>query len=89
MLPYEDAMSGINTGSLRLISQELIEDLERAFPGPTIDQNTPESKIKWDAAQKAVVDWIKSKAGQKQTVGNPSNEPGRPMPTGAMVRIGQ
>jgi hypothetical protein len=89
MLSYEDAMSGINTGSLRLVSQEMIEALERAFPGPVIDQNTPETTIKWDAAQKAVVDWIKSKAGAKQTVGNPSNEPGRPMPTGAIVRIGQ
>lgn len=82
-------MSGINTGSLRLVSQEMIEALELAFPGPTIDHSTPVDKIRWDAAQKAVVDWIKHKAGAKQTVGNPSNEPGRPMPTGAIVRIGQ
>lgn len=82
-------MSGISTGSLRLISQELLDALDASFRAPQITAASTIEDIKWAAAQREVVDWIKAKAGQKQTVGTPSQEPGRPLPTGAIVRLGQ
>jgi hypothetical protein len=88
MLSNEGTMSG-TTGTLRLISQDLLDDLEAAFRRPDIQAASTEADIKWAAAQFAVVEWVKAKAGAKQTVGRPNQEPGRPMPTGAIVRIGQ
>lgn len=82
-------MSDIQTGSLRLVSQEVFDKLDQAFPGPQIEYNTSEEKIKWDAAQKAVVDWLKAYAGTKQTVGPTGSQPGRTPSTGAIVRLGQ
>lgn len=82
-------MSGITTGNLRLISQELLDALDQTFRAPSIEADTSPEKIKWEAAQRAVVDWIKAKSASHQTVGTPSDEPGRPTPTGAIVRLGQ
>ena len=82
-------MSGIQTGQLRLISQELLDDIDRAFRVPVIEANSSVEEIKWAAAQRAVYEWIVAKAASKQTVGTPSQEPGRTAPTGAIVRLGQ
>ncbi|QWY83425.1 hypothetical protein [Rhizobium phage RHph_X3_9] len=80
-------MDKVQTANLRLISQELLDELDRAFPGPTVTADADVHRIKWDAAQKAVVDWIKAKAGKSQTIGTPDAMPGRPS-TGAVVRLG-
>ncbi len=82
-------MSDIQTGSLRLVSQEVFDKLDQAFPGPRIEHDTPAEKIKWDAAQKAVVDYLKEYVGKKQTVGPTGSQPGRTPSTGAVVRLGQ
>lgn len=81
-------MSDITTGNLRLISQELLDELDGAFPAPSIHASSSEADIKWAAAQHAVVEWIKTKAGQHQTLGTPDPTPGRTTPTGAIVRLG-
>lgn len=82
-------MSGITTGNLRLISQELLDALNDSFRPPVIEANTSVEEIKWAAAQREVIEWIQKKAASHQTVGSPSQEPGRPTATGAYVRLGQ
>ncbi|QOE32151.1 hypothetical protein CPT_Paso_034 [Rhizobium phage Paso] len=81
-------MSDIQTGSLRLVSQDAIDWLEKAYPAPVIEANTSEAEIKWAAAQHAVVENLKAWAGKKQTVGPTGSQPGRPTATGAIVRMG-
>lgn len=82
-------MSDITTGNLRLVSQEVFDKLDAAYPGPRIEHDTSPDKIKWDAAQKAVVDFLKSYVGQKQSVSPTGNQPGRTTtPSGAHIRIG-
>lgn len=82
-------MSGITTGNLRLISQELLDALNDTFRAPVVEANTPVEEIKWAAAQRQVIEWINHKAAGHQTVGTPNEEPGKPIPTGAFVRLGQ
>lgn len=82
-------MSEITSGNLRLISQELLDALDDTFRAPEIHANTSVEHIKWEAAQRAVVDWIKHKAGKHQQVGVSNKEPGRPPQTGAIVRYGK
>lgn len=82
-------MSDIQTGSLRLVSQDAFDWLDKAFPAPVIEANTSPEAIKWAAAQYEVVNKLKAWAGKKQTVGAVSSEPGRHIPTGAIVRLGQ
>lgn len=82
-------MSSINSLSPRLISQEVLDWLEQAFPVPDIMAQTPVETIKWAAAQREVVTKLKEYVGVKQSVGTINQEPGRPMPTGAVVRVGQ
>lgn len=84
-------MSDITTGNLRLISQELLEELDRAFPAPTVTASSTEADIKWSAAQRQVVEWIVTKTGQHQSsITRAATEipPGRPPKTGAIVRLG-
>lgn len=81
-------MSGIATAQLRMISQELLDDLNRAFQPPVIDACTPPEQIKWAAAQRGVYDWIVARVSGKQNTGTPSQEVGRPTTGGAIVRIG-
>ena len=82
-------MSDIQAGNLRLISQELLDKIDQAFRPPEITAASTEAEIKWAAAQRAVVDYIFATVGKKQTIGTPSQEPGRVMPSGAYVRLGQ
>lgn len=82
-------MSGIQTGNLRLISQEFLDEIDRTFRPPVIQADTSEANIKWAAAQRELVEWIKAKAAQKQTTGPVSGDIDKPLPTGAVVRLGQ
>lgn len=83
-------MSDITTGNLRLISQELLDELQEAFTAPVINASTTEADIKWAAAQREVVEWIIAKAGQHQSTIKTAVDavPGRTIPTGAIVRLG-
>lgn len=81
-------MSDITTGNLRLISQELLDEMQAAFPAPKVAWNSPNDQVKWQAAQHEVVEWVIAKAGQHQTLGTPDPTPGRKQPTGAIVRLG-
>lgn len=84
-------MSDITTGNLRLISQELLDELNRAFPVPTVTASSTEAEIKWASAQRQVVEWIVTKTGQHQSAINRTAievPPGQPPKTGAIVRMG-
>lgn len=81
-------MSDITKGNMRLISQDLLDEMEAAFPAPDISWNSDTDHIKWRAAQNAVVEWVKTKAGKHQTLGVSDPTPGRTTPTGAIVRLG-
>lgn len=84
-------MSDIHKGNMRLISQVLLDELNKAFPAPDISHDTPNELIKWQAAQHAVVRWIEDAVNKHQTVLTQTNRDlpaGRTTPTGAIVKLG-
>jgi hypothetical protein len=74
-------VGGVN---LPAISQQFIDELEKAFPGPTVQVGFDRDQALFDAGCAYVVEWIKKKAAIKQgTSGDPVKA------QQAMVRYGQ
>lgn len=62
------------------ISQEVFQRLRKVFPGPRVGVTANLDQIKWDEAQKQVVDWIEREyaGNMRLTVEEP--EPPKPEP---------
>ena len=50
------------------ISHEVMARLKTVFPGPRVEKNSTIEQVKWDAAQKEVVDFLEREYGGNQTI---------------------
>ncbi len=62
------------------ITQEVMQRLKKVFPGPRISPTSTIEQMKWDAAQKEVVDWIEREYWNGTPISVEPEEPVEPKP---------